>query len=71
MNTRHSPSSSSAVTSLVTSWPTGTSLFAARAGIDADDIVMPYRKLGFTAVDEGLDLADVQTRRSARLIGIG
>ena len=34
-------------------------LFAARAEIDADDIVLLYRKLGFTTVDEGLDLGRV------------
>ena len=33
-------------------------LFAARAEIDADDIVLLYRKLGFTTVDEGLDLVE-------------
>ena len=31
-------------------------LFAARAEIDADDIILLYRQLGFTTVDEGLDL---------------
>ncbi len=31
-------------------------LFAARAEIDADDIVLLYRQLGFTTVDQGLDL---------------
>jgi hypothetical protein len=30
-------------------------LFAARAEIDADDIILLYRQLGFTTVDEGLD----------------
>ena len=30
-------------------------LFAARAEIDADDIILLYRNLGFTTVDEGLD----------------
>ena len=29
-------------------------LFAARAEIDADDIILLYRKLGFTTVGEGL-----------------
>ncbi|HXL88623.1 MAG TPA: hypothetical protein VN969_06490 [Streptosporangiaceae bacterium] len=33
-------------------------LFAARAEIDTDDIVLLYRQLGFTAVDEGLDLVE-------------
>jgi hypothetical protein len=33
-------------------------LFAARAEIDADDIVLLYRQLGFTTVDEGLDLVE-------------
>ena len=31
-------------------------LFAARAEIDADDIILLYRQLGFTTVEEGLDL---------------
>ena len=31
-------------------------LFAARAEIDADDIILLYRQLGFTTVDEGLGL---------------
>ena len=29
-------------------------LFAARAEIDADDIILLYHQLGFTTVDEGL-----------------
>jgi hypothetical protein len=29
-------------------------LFAARAEIDADDIILLYRQLGFTTVDEAL-----------------
>jgi len=29
-----------------------------RAEIDADDIVLLYRQLGFTTVDEGLDLVE-------------
>jgi hypothetical protein len=33
-------------------------LFAAGAKIDADDIVLLYRQLGLTTVDEGLDLAE-------------
>jgi hypothetical protein len=33
-------------------------LFAARAEIDADDIALLYRQLGFTTVDEGLDLVE-------------
>src|SRR5208283_1038540 len=33
-------------------------LFAARAEIDADDIILLYRKLRFTTVDEGLDLVE-------------
>ena len=33
-------------------------LFAARAEIDADDIILLYRQLGFTTVDEGLDLVE-------------
>ena len=33
-------------------------LFAARAEIDADDITLLYRQLGFTTVDEGLDLVE-------------
>jgi Nucleotidyltransferase of unknown function (DUF6036) len=33
-------------------------LFAARAEIDAEDIVLLYRQLGFTTVDEGLDLVE-------------
>jgi hypothetical protein len=33
-------------------------LFAARAEIDADDIILLYRNLGFTTVDEGLDLVE-------------
>lgn len=33
-------------------------LFAARAEIDADDIILLYHQLGFTTVDEGLDLAE-------------
>jgi hypothetical protein len=33
-------------------------LFAARAEIDAGDIILLYRQLGFTTVDEGLDLVE-------------
>ncbi len=33
-------------------------LFAARAEIDADDIILLYRNLGFTMVDEDLDLVE-------------
>jgi len=33
-------------------------LFAARAEIDADDIILLYRNVGFTTVDEGLDLVE-------------
>ena len=33
-------------------------LFAARAEIDAEDIILLYRKLGFTTVDEALDLVE-------------
>jgi hypothetical protein len=33
-------------------------LFAARAEIDSDDIILLYRQLGFTTVDEGLDLVE-------------
>ncbi|MBO0803073.1 MAG: hypothetical protein J2P25_08365 [Nocardiopsaceae bacterium] len=33
-------------------------LFAARAEIDADDIILLYRQLGFTTVDEGLGLVE-------------
>ena len=33
-------------------------LFAARAEIDADDIILLYRQLGYTTVDEGLDLVE-------------
>jgi hypothetical protein len=33
-------------------------LFAARAEIDADGIILLYRQLGFTTVDEGLDLVE-------------
>ena len=33
-------------------------LFAARAEIDADDITLLYRQLGFTTVEEGLDLVE-------------
>lgn len=33
-------------------------LFAARAEIDADDIILLYRRLGFTTVAEGLDLVE-------------
>ena len=33
-------------------------LFAAGAKIDADDIVLLYRQLGLTTLDEGLDLAE-------------
>lgn len=33
-------------------------LFAARAEIDAKDIILLYRQLGFTTVDEGLDLVE-------------
>ena len=33
-------------------------LFAARAEIDAEDIALLYRQLGFTTVDEGLDLVE-------------
>jgi hypothetical protein len=33
-------------------------LFAARAEIDADDIILLYRRLGYTTVDEGLDLVE-------------
>src|SRR5271167_3935900 len=33
-------------------------LFAARAEIDADDIILLYRQLGFTTVDEGRDLVE-------------
>jgi hypothetical protein len=31
-------------------------LFAARVEIDADDVTLLYRQLGFTTVNEGLDL---------------
>ena len=43
-------------------------LFAARAEIDADDIILLYRQLGFTTVDEGLDLVEqaYQAGRSRR-----
>ncbi len=34
-------------------------LFAARAEIDADDIILLYRNLGFTTVDEGLVLVEL------------
>ena len=34
-------------------------LFAARAEIDADDIILLYRQLGFTTVEEGLDLVEL------------
>jgi hypothetical protein len=33
-------------------------LFAARAEIDADDIILLYHQLGFTTVDEGLNLVE-------------
>jgi hypothetical protein len=33
-------------------------VFAARAEIDADDIILLYRQLGFTTVNEGLDLVE-------------
>jgi hypothetical protein len=33
-------------------------LFAARAEVDAEDIALLYRQLGFTNVDEGLDLVE-------------
>jgi hypothetical protein len=33
-------------------------LFAARPEIDADDIILLYRQLGFTTADEGLDLVE-------------
>jgi hypothetical protein len=33
-------------------------LFAARAEIDAEDIILLYRQLGFSTVDEGLDLVE-------------
>jgi hypothetical protein len=33
-------------------------LFAGRAEIDADDIILLYRQLGYTTVDEGLDLVE-------------
>ncbi len=33
-------------------------LFAARAEIDADDIILLYHQLGFTTMDEGLDLVE-------------
>lgn len=33
-------------------------MFAARAEIDADDIILLYRQLEFTAVDDGLDLVE-------------
>ncbi|MGH3155869.1 MAG: hypothetical protein ACRDNF_04735 [Streptosporangiaceae bacterium] len=33
-------------------------LFAARAEIDADDISLLYRQVGFTTVEEGLDLVE-------------
>jgi hypothetical protein len=32
--------------------------FAARAEIDADDIILLYRQLAFTTVDQGLDLVE-------------
>ena len=46
-------------------------LFAARAEIDADDIILLYRQLGFTTVDEGLDLVEqpIQGVRSRRRCG--
>ena len=40
-------------------------LFAARAEIDADDITLLYRQLGFTTVDEGLDLVEQRVPRQA------
>jgi hypothetical protein len=40
-------------------------LFAARAEIDADDIILLYRNLGFTTVDEGLDLVEQALSRTA------
>jgi len=33
-------------------------LFASRVEIDADDIAFLYRQVGFTTVDEGLDLVE-------------
>jgi hypothetical protein len=43
-------------------------LFVARAEIDADDIILLYRNLGFTTVDEGLDpLSEVRQRLSGIL----
>ena len=33
-------------------------LFAARAEIGADDIVLLYRQLGLTTLDQGLDLVE-------------
>ena len=39
-------------------WTRCSSLFAARAEIDADDIILLYRQLGLTTVDEGLDLVE-------------
>jgi hypothetical protein len=36
----------------------GLKLFAARAEIDADDIILLYRQLGFTTVDQSLDLVE-------------
>lgn len=33
-------------------------LFAGRAETDADNLMLLYRQPGFTAVDEGLDLAE-------------
>ena len=33
-------------------------LFAARAEIDADDIILLYRQLRLTTLDDGLDLVE-------------
>jgi hypothetical protein len=35
--------------------PAGDEAVRGRAEIDADDIILLYRQLGFTTVDEGLD----------------
>jgi hypothetical protein len=53
------PCGHSLIVDVASTWyPLTMKLFAARAEIDADDIALLDRQLGFTTVDEGLDLVE-------------